>query len=96
MKASEAFEFGRDFQKMSEQYNFEKIAAFVNDEAGDDIGGAMDFYKLKPLFDKYGYNETIEAIKATTGKKPVAEVETRPAAEFWAEIGEIRKAGKHE
>ena len=74
MQASTAFEFGRDFQKLTEENNFKQVAAYV---ANGDATGQAAFYKLKPLFDKYGYEVTIAAIKEYGGEI----VETRPAVE---------------
>ena len=78
MRENKAFNFGRDFQKIADDYSFKELAAFVTK---GDQSGKYDFYKLKPLFDKYGYKETIAAISAAVKNSTAAVVETRPAVE---------------
>lgn len=62
-----AFEFGRAFERLTECYNFKDIVAFINGD--DNPSGEIAFYKLKPLFDLYGYNEVISKIKQEAKKE---------------------------
>ena len=80
-KEKKAFEFGRDFQKITDDYGFKSLASFIANENGDQ-SGKYDFYKLKPLFDKYGYEETIAAVKNAVKDAKIEKVEKRPAAEI--------------
>lgn len=103
-----SFNFGRDYEILSHSFDFDKIVAFVSGK--DDLGGAMNFYKLKPLFDKYGYHEVLEKIKQEANKnlevvdenlesvngeqKP--EVTESPASMFWESKEQYKGANENE
>lgn len=83
MNSKQAFAFGKDFQKLTGEYDFKDIAAYINGE--ENTSGQYSFHKLKPLFDKYGYSETIAAIKEETGTAAAVK-EMRPDTEIAEEF----------
>lgn len=65
-----SFELGLALAELKHEYYFDDLAAFMNGAKG----GEMYFGKLKPLFDKYGYETVKEAI-IKISKKEVKENE---------------------
>jgi hypothetical protein len=77
------FEFGIDIQRISEKWFFDNVVKFLKGENDD----CSSFDELKPLFDKYGYEETKGAILDYDAKyKTKPEIETRPATENAEEV----------
>lgn len=62
-----SFELGIALAEMKNAYYFDDLAAFMKNEPTD--GGEMYFGKLKPLFDKYGYETVKEAILKISKKE---------------------------
>lgn len=65
--------------KLKESYGFDEIVAFLKGEKEN----CLDFYKLKPLYDKYSYKKVNQAILHLVKN---GEIETRPATEKAEEV----------
>ena len=63
-----SFELGIALASMKYEYYFDGLVAFIRGENAA-TSGEMNFGRLKPLFDKYGYEITKEAILKISKKE---------------------------